>query len=228
MSIKRKLGKAYDGLRDFITDLRRLPYIGGVKKTVRALEARGSGPLSIISPNCFAGRIMQDIKMEYNSPTLGLYFMGPDYILFLKDMRRYLTEGKLRFVDGSKYEEENKRYQSRKVKYPIALLDDEVEIHFLHYHTPEEAAEKWYRRAGRVNFDNLLIIGMEQNLSRLEDIEEFDRLGFKNKLMFTTKPVNLKSNVFIEEFRDRPEVGNPYTEAPIFYRYLTKYFKQIQ
>ena len=34
---------------------------------------------TIISSNCFAGRIMQDLKYEYNSPTLGLYFFADDY-----------------------------------------------------------------------------------------------------------------------------------------------------
>ncbi len=41
---------------------------------------------SMISSNCFADRIMQDIGMEYNSPTLGLYFMYPDYIEFLRTL----------------------------------------------------------------------------------------------------------------------------------------------
>ena len=53
---------------------RRMPYLPAVKQVV------GGGRISIITSNCFAGRIMQDIGMEYNTPTLGLYFMYPDYI----------------------------------------------------------------------------------------------------------------------------------------------------
>ena len=42
---------------------------------------------------------MQDIGMQYNSPTLGLYFMYPDYIEFLKELQYYLKEAKIEFVD---------------------------------------------------------------------------------------------------------------------------------
>jgi len=52
------------------------------------------------------------------------------------------------------------------------------------YHTEQEAAEKWYRRAARVNFDNLFIVGMDQNLSTEQDIREFDKLPYNNKIVF--------------------------------------------
>lgn len=58
---------------------------------------------SIITSNCFAGRIMQDLGMKYNTPTLGLYFMYPDYIEFLQHLEYYLTEAKIQFVEHSKY-----------------------------------------------------------------------------------------------------------------------------
>lgn len=45
--------------------LRRLPYINKIKKYI-------DKDMSIISSNCFAGRVMQDLGIEYNSPTLGL------------------------------------------------------------------------------------------------------------------------------------------------------------
>ena len=41
--------------------------------------------------------------MEYNSPTLGLYFMYPDYIEFLGNLHHYLTKAKIEFVEHSKY-----------------------------------------------------------------------------------------------------------------------------
>ena len=57
---------------------------------------------SIISSNCFAGRVMQDLDMQYNTPTLGLYFMYPDYIEFLQHLEFYLKEAKITFVEHSK------------------------------------------------------------------------------------------------------------------------------
>ena len=56
---------------------------------------------TIISNNCFAGRIMQDLNMKYNSPTLGLYIWASDYIEFVSKLRYYFTEAKLTFVKHS-------------------------------------------------------------------------------------------------------------------------------
>lgn len=166
---------------------------------------------------------MQDIGMQYNTPTLGLYFFASDYIEFLKHLEFYLKEAKIEFVEPSKYPLGDERRAKWKHWYPIGLLDGKVEIHFLHYHTEQEAAEKWYRRASRVNFNNLFIIGMEQNLCTEKEIREFDRLPFNNKVFFSSKEIDgLKSNCFMSEFANKGEVGDPYKKGHVFYKYLVE------
>lgn len=224
-TLKRNpIGSWIIGLKDSINNWwlfqRRKKYIPKLAKSV------GTGNLSIISSNCFAGRIMQDLKMEYNSPTLGLYFMFPDYIEFLQHLEYYLKEAKIEFVEHSKYSLGDERRMIRSIThhwYPIGLLGGKVEIHFLHYHTEEEAAQKWYRRANRVNLNNLLIIGMEQNLCTLQDIKEFNNLPFKRKIMFSTHNIKgIKSNCFVKEFAGLDSVGSPYESADVYYKYLTE------
>ena len=58
----------------------RSPYLKDIKAVI-------DQDTTIISSNCFAGRIMQDLGMQYNSPTLGLYFWYPDYIEFLSNLK---------------------------------------------------------------------------------------------------------------------------------------------
>lgn len=193
----------------------RAPYIP-------CLETLIDHTTSIISSNCFAGRIMQDIGMQYNTPTLGLYFWSEDYIEFLQHLEFYLKEAKITFVEQSKYSLGNERRRRWKHWYPIGLLNNKVEIHFLHYYTEKEAAEKWYRRAARVNMNKLLIIGMEQNLCKEKDIYTFDQLPYENKYFFSTKNIKTKSNIFITEFAKMGEVGDPYKMGHIFYKYLTE------
>lgn len=192
---------------------KRSPYI-------RKIEQLVGNDVSIISSNCFAGRIMQDMGMQYNTPTLGLYFWTSDYIEFLKNIRFYLTEAKITFVEHSKYPLGDERRKKWKHWYPIGLLNNKVEIHFLHYHTEDEAATKWYRRAARVNFDNMLVLGMEQNLCTEKEIKEFDKLYFPKKIFFSTKKLDLESNVYIPEFESLGEVGDPYKKGHVFYKYL--------
>lgn len=180
---------------------------------------------SVITTNCFAGLIMQDLHLEYCSPTLGLYFMYPDYIEFLQHLEYYLKEAKIEFLDQSRYPLANERREHVKEWYPIGILGGKVEIQFLHYHSEEEAAEKWYRRASRVNMNDLLVIGMDQNLCTPKDIEAFDALPYERKIMFSTHNMpHLKSNVYMPEFADQGQVGDPYRQGHLFYKYLCQRF----
>lgn len=212
----------YRGIRNTFYYIKRYRYI---------IELRKALPknISIISSNCFAGRIMQDLNMQYNSPTLGLYFMYPDYLEFLSNLEYYLKDAKIEFVEHSKYTLGDYRRNKAKQWYPIGLLGGRVEIHFLHYHTEEEAATKWYRRASRVNFNKLLIIGMEQNRCDIDDIYAFDKLPFKNKIMFSSKKLpTLESNVFISRYAKMEKVGDAYRDGHVFYKYLVNKLKRLK
>lgn len=103
------------------------------------------------------------------------------------------------------------------------MLDGKVEIHFLHYHSEQEAKEKWMRRCKRINFSDLVIIGNDQNLCSLENIEEFSQLKFDKKIFFSSKNLSIPNTVFIKEYADQETVGDAYHEAHVFYRYLVRY-----
>lgn len=216
----------YKFLKSIYTFLRNQYYAYKRRPYLKELAILIDNNTSIISSNCFAGRIMQDKKMQYNTPTLGLYFMYPDYIEFLQHLEYYLKEAKIEFVDKSKYPLGNERHKQWKHWYPIGLLGGKVEIHFLHYHTVEEAAEKWYRRAARVNMNKLLIIGMDQNLCTEADIQAFDKLPFKRKIFFSSRYVKGKSILYMKEFAENKEVGDPYKKGDVFYRYLVDYLQK--
>ena len=228
-SVYKLVKKVYLALIHFKCDILRKPLIPQIENSLNVLgggKYQSINSLSIISPNCFAGRIMQDLKLKYNSPTLGLYFMYPDYIEFLQNLRFYLTEAKIQFVEHSKYPLGDERRAKWSHWYPIGVLDGKVEIHFLHYNTEKEAAEKWYRRASRVNFENLFIIGMQQNLCTEKDIIDFDLLPYENKIMFSTMPIPLPSNEYMPEFGNTDNVGDPYRKAHLFYRHLISHFSK--
>lgn len=225
MNIKPKFIFIYRTILNTWRSFLRRPYLNEVKETIiKGSNTKSLNEISIISTNCFAGRIMQDVGMEYNSPTLGLYFMYPDFIEFLQNLRYYLTEAKIEFVSRSKYTLGNERKEKWSHWYPIGLLGGKVEIHFLHYHSESEAAEKWYRRASRVNFDNLFIIGMDQNLCTEKDISDFDKLPFERKIMFSSKNLPLKCIEYMPEFSKEESVGDAYKYGHIFYKHLINHF----
>lgn len=172
---KRKLNKFWKKCKEKVFSLCYEVKRFFVKRSIKSRD------FTIISNNCWAGRVYQYLDMPYLSPTAGLYFFAPDYIKFVSDLKHYL-DTPLKFIkaEESKYFEELKtRNQLGK---PIGILDD-VEIVFLHYKSKEEALEKWNRRKERVNFDNIILKFSWMNLCEEEHLEKFDDLPFENKIL---------------------------------------------
>ena len=71
---------------------------------------------------------------------------------------------------------------------PIGKLDD-IEIIFLHYHSENEAREKWDRRKKRVNYEDIFLKFSMMNLCTEIDLKNFDKLPMKNKIMLTNRPL---------------------------------------
>lgn len=71
--------------------------------------------------------------------------------------------------------------------YPLAQLGD-IQVHFLHYKTEEEAAKKWYERCRRIDWQNIYVIMSDLDLTD-EEFTQFQSIRIaKRKIMFTTNP----------------------------------------
>ena len=171
---------------------------------------------TIISNNCFGGGIYESLNLPYTSPTVGLFFYAPDYILFLKDLNVNLTK-KIEFKNNSKFEEANLFRESKKWFYPIGFLDNGIEIHFMHYKSENEAVIKWERRAERVNFQNLFIKFCDRDLCSDIIVEEFVKLDFEKKVFFSSKKKDINCLVYLPKYKKNDFVGDLYN-SPWTYR----------
>ena len=181
---------------------------------------------SIISNNCFGGRICQDLDRPYNSPTVGLFFMVEDFMEFCSDLRHYLNDAEMTFIDRSRSENFNIKREGFWGHYPIALLDGKIEVHFLHYKTQDEAVEKWRRRSERVNYDNIVVTCLQLYDIRPEDFEAFETIPFERKVFFTTElHPGCDSEVRISEDR-HGGVGDGVRHTRRFYRGWLKKIKK--
>ena len=158
---------------------------------------------TIISNNCWGGGIYQELKMPYLTPTIGLYFYPDDYILLLQNLEYYMKEAKLTFSESSKY--------VTSPSYPIGLLDDKIEIHFLHYKSEKEAADKWTRRAGKINWNNLFIKMDDRDGCTTEHCQQFDKLPYEKKVLFCAKQLPYASSFYLKSCRQREYVDDLYT-----------------
>lgn len=139
---------------------------------------------SVLSNNCWAGlAIYQRLGLRYTTPTIGLIIHTEDYIRFLENLDYYLA-CRLEFINR-----DESQYQSRFGKnsdYPIAKLDD-IELHFVHYTSQNEAEEKWNRRVKLLNRNRLLVkMSLRENDVDFADIiRRFKNLPYKNKILFS-------------------------------------------
>ena len=89
----------------------------------------------IVASDCTGGMLYHDLRKQFLSPTINMFFSASDFIRFLKNPDYYL---------GLDMEE----IKQNKYDYPLAQLGD-ITLHLVHYKTVEEAQNKWRERAMR-------------------------------------------------------------------------------
>ncbi|OOF52083.1 hypothetical protein BKK54_00225 [Rodentibacter genomosp. 1] len=153
--------------------------------------------MTVISANCVGAFILHDLGEPFNSPFVNLYLSPRDFIRYLQNIDFYQQQS-LEFIASEK-------------TYPVGKLSD-IEIHFMHYHSEQEAREKWQIRSARINPDNLFIIMTDKDGAQgitYENLVAFDQLPFKNKVVFTHKPYpELRSAFYIQGFERQNQVGD--------------------
>lgn len=167
----------------------------------------------IISNNCWGAEIYKRYKREYNTPFVGLYICGEDFLKLLKNFAYYMNCD-LKF---------NHDYTDKKINYPVGFLDD-IEVHFLHYQNAEEAYEKWSRRVERMKIETDLSRYFfkicDRDLKSLCVISEFHELPFQNKVSFSIYPCNSYRNIIIRESENGKQVPDGVSLFQLTHRYM--------
>lgn len=163
---------------------------------------------TIISQNCTGARIYQELGIQYNSPTIGLYFESHDFIKFIENLEVYLDK--------------ELTFDKELSRYPIGYLDD-IKIHFLHYSNNEEAYLKWNKRKKRINFDRLFFIYTDRDGFKQEYLERYEKIKYKNKIFLSAIELRYPSVIYIKEHSEKECVDNPYKD-----KYWKKHFDYIK
>lgn len=187
--IKRQVLKKRKAICKYIKDI---PY------NIRHSYVKGRvvyRDFTVISNNCWAGKLYQYLDMQYLTPTVGLYFFSDDYLKFIKNLRYYISLD-LEFIKPEDSNHKDIIYERNHEMVPIAKLDD-VEIIFLHYKTAEEALQKWNRRKKRIRWDNIYFKFSQMNYCSNDMLEEFCDLSGINKILISKRR---KSQYFYEYY----------------------------
>lgn len=139
------------------------------EKKIAALRNRLTAQgFSILSQNCIGGVFYHDMGMQFLSPTVDLFFMEPDFVKFVSNLKHYLDcELQMRWAE----------------EYPVGRLDD-IEIHFMHYETCKEAKDAWERRKQRINYERILVLATDRNGFDNSSFELWKQIPYP-KVLFT-------------------------------------------
>lgn len=156
------------------------------KRQVRRIQNHSP---SILSFDCAGGVISHDLRMQFNSPTVNLFFDSyDDFIDYVSDLRYYT---------GVEVQECEPSVSPSGEIYPIGILPGDadhrdVKIHFLHYHSFLEARQKWVERTCRLNFDNLAVIMQAAELDQ-RLLARFVALPISRKVILAYRTLPLES-----------------------------------
>ena len=177
------------------------------KKTVRNWLVKyfkrqvGNNKFCIISNDCWGAELYKLLDRPFNTPFIGLMLMSPCYIKMLQNPPFYLNQP-LVFKEESRYTEMQEIKSGS--DFPLAVLgESDIEIHFLHYKTIDEAKEKWNRRVSRIDWENLFVkYDCGKDYATANTVYAFNELEISNKLVFGKENFGFKE-VFV--IRDYPK-----------------------
>lgn len=174
----------------------RIEYFSLLRSFYRSeLRTIFSSDESIVANNCLGARISQDLGYRYNSPFAGLFIPYPDYVILLQHFDE-IKDAVMTFSSGH--------------KYPVGMLHlrgEEIAVHFLHYHSEEEAAAKWRKRLARMNLNKLVVIGMEADGCTRQNIVDFLQLPYKKKIFLSKESYGIEdANLHVVDFMNSPKI----------------------
>ena len=194
-----RIGRRWNNL------LRKLVVLPRMKKTLMVESA------TVLCNNCNAGVVLHDLGLRFDSPTVNMFFYHLDFFDFVEHLEDYLS------VDPVHCE--NPKYMPE-IPYPVMTLpgvngNPDLELHFMHYASEEEALDSWKRRRERMDFDQLHVMWtffgrVSPELENSSLYDRFEKLPVKKKVAFVNHPVDQKkypSLFYIKGFEQEEGLG---------------------
>ena len=149
---------------------------------------------SILSSTCNGGVITSELGEQFRTPTINLWFLPGDFLKLISNLEYYMHQDVIEVTN---------RFQA----YPVGRIGD-ITVYFMHYHSFEEAREKWNLRKARINYDNLFFMMVEKDGCTPEMVEQFDALEYPHKVIFTKNSYpKLRSAVQVTDQPEAEDVG---------------------
>ncbi|WP_421910975.1 DUF1919 domain-containing protein [Marinobacter sp.] len=153
----------------------------------------------IISNNCWGYELYNVLGRKYNTPFVGLFLFPECYVRFLEGFETCI-DSEIKFSTVSKY-------MSKTPSYPVGVVCGNIEIHFLHYKSQEEASRKWNRRIARLKDARdanipFFVKFCDRDGCEKDHLERFHATSFRNKISIGVNENDASNHLFLPNLKD--------------------------
>ena len=143
---------------------------------------------TVLSNDCWAQALYEGYGLPCQTPFAGAGMYADCFLRFLGDIEGYLRSP-LRFSPETRYAALGRLRSQRATqngRWPIALLGGDVEVHFLHSESEDEARREWDAGCEKMNLKRIAVkFSVDKDGATREHIERFAALPFERKLLIS-------------------------------------------
>lgn len=177
----------------FIDVLYNKYYPLGVINRIKSRRKNRISNFTLLCGNCMGGYIYHQLGLEFQSPTINLMMLQPDFYKFILNLDYYLS---LEFEEVT-----------TPSGVPVGKLGD-ITVYFTHYDSFEDGVNSWKRRVSRIDRDNLYIVCTDRDGITADDIHSLKNVRCKKLVVFTAKKYNEPFCFQISQYEKNGEIGN--------------------
>ena len=146
----------------------------------------GDLDFTVISNNYWGSHIYQALDIACRTPFVGLFIPPKSYLRLLKHFDAFIRAD-LKFADQSALASINLWREREGLRYPIGLLEKDVELHFVRFADKKDARAEWQQGCQRIVSDpsRRFFKFDDSGGALVDDVEEFCALPLRNKVCFT-------------------------------------------
>jgi uncharacterized protein (DUF1919 family) len=139
---------------------------------------------TVLSNDCWAQALYEDFGLPYQSPMIGCGMHADGFLRFLENAEYYLRTP-ITFIPDSR-NAAVRRLRTNRRSWPIGLLGDEVEVHFMQYRSEEDARRTWETGCANLCFDRILVkFSVDKDGATQQHIDRFVSMPFERKLLIS-------------------------------------------
>ena len=146
----------------------------------------GDLDFTVISNNYWGNHIYQALDIACRTPFVGLFIPPRSYLRLLKHFDAFIRTD-LKFADQSALPSINVWREREGSRYPIGVLEEDVELHFFRFADKQDARTQWQQGCQRIVSDpsRRFFKFDDSGGALVDDVEEFCALPLRNKVCFT-------------------------------------------